>query len=63
MKAKAVIAVLALIGGCVSPPIGPTVAVLPAPGKPLDKFAEEDAYCREYARHKSLSLPSRSTAS
>lgn len=57
MKAKAVIAVLALLGGCVSPPIGPTVAVLPAPGKPLDKFAEEDAYCREYARQQVALAP------
>ncbi|HEX7969756.1 MAG TPA: glycine zipper family protein, partial [Stellaceae bacterium] len=57
MKAQAVIAALALLGGCVSPPIGPTVAVLPAPGKPLEKFAEEDAYCREYARQQVALVP------
>lgn len=50
MKTKTAIAVLALLGGCVSQPIGPTVTVLPAPGKPFDMFTEDDAYCRDFAR-------------
>jgi hypothetical protein len=49
MRTCAVIAPLALLGGCALPSIRPTVAVLPAPGKPFDRFAEEDSYCRDYA--------------
>jgi hypothetical protein len=39
----------ALIGGCVSPPMGPTVAVMPAPNKPLVVFQQDQSACREYA--------------
>jgi uncharacterized protein YcfJ len=48
--ATAIVVVLASLSGCVSPPIGPTVTVLPAPGKPFERFAEEDAYCKDFAR-------------
>ncbi|MFZ1607039.1 MAG: hypothetical protein WAT63_07175, partial [Rhodoferax sp.] len=42
--------VTAGLAGCVSAPQGPRVAIMPAPGKPLDLFAAEDQYCRGYAR-------------
>lgn len=35
---------------CVSRPVGPSVAVMPAPGKPFDLFKQEDAECRAYAQ-------------
>ncbi len=35
--------------GCAQMPTGPTVAVWPAPGKPLEVFRAEDLYCRQYA--------------
>ena len=38
-----------LLGGCASMPGGPSVAVMPAPGKPLDLFQQEDQQCRDYA--------------
>jgi uncharacterized protein YcfJ len=57
MKIQATISILALLGGCVSPPIGPTVTVLPAQGKPFEKFAEEDAYCRQYAGQQVAGAP------
>lgn len=38
-----------LLGGCQSMPSGPSVAVMPAPGKPLDLFQQEDQQCRNYA--------------
>lgn len=57
MRATATIAVLALLGGCVTAPSGPTVSVLPAPGKPLDRFAEEDAYCKQFARQQVTGAP------
>lgn len=39
----------ALLGGCESMPTGPTVAVMPALGKPFDLFQQEDIECRGYA--------------
>ena len=41
-------AVVAL-GGCASLPTGPSVMVLPAPGKPFEQFQAEDAACRQWA--------------
>jgi len=38
-----------LLGGCVLPPLAPSVQVMPAPGKPYEQFAAEDGSCRQYA--------------
>lgn len=43
------LASLALLGGCVSQPTGPTIAVMPAPGKPFDVFQADQALCTQYA--------------
>ena len=41
---------LLLFAGCTTTlPTGPSVAVMPAPGKPFEVFAEEDRICRQYA--------------
>ena len=39
------------LGGCATAPMpaGPTVMVLPTPGKPLDLFQTEDFFCRQWA--------------
>ena len=39
----------ATLAGCASAPLGPTVAVMPAPNKPLGVFSDEERQCREYA--------------
>src|SRR5580700_7462743 len=44
-----VVVVLSLLAGCASPPLGPSVAVLPPPGKPFDVFAQEQGSCKQYA--------------
>lgn len=52
MKAKLVSAlalVAAGLAGCASVPTGPTVAVMPAPGKPFEVFQTDDFVCRQYA--------------
>ena len=52
MKAKFVCVltlVAAGLAGCASVPTGPTVAVMPAPGKPFEVFQADDAVCRQYA--------------
>ncbi len=35
--------------GCATAPTGPRVAVMPAPGKPFEVFAQEDQICRHFA--------------
>lgn len=43
-------ACLGVLAGCATVPTGPSVAVMPAPGKPFDQFAAEDRECRQYAQ-------------
>ena len=38
------------LAGCASVPNGPSVAVMPAPGKPFDLFVAEDRECRQFAQ-------------
>lgn len=38
-----------LASGCATVPSGPSVRVLPTPGKPYDLFLSEDAICRQTA--------------
>src|SRR5258708_36113893 len=57
MRATATITVLGLVSGCVAAPSGPTVSVLPAPGKPVERFAEEAAYCKQFARQQVTGAP------
>jgi hypothetical protein len=41
---------LLALAGCMTPtPIGPRIAVMPAPGKPFDQFSTEEHECRQYA--------------
>jgi len=40
---------LLVLGGCVTMPTGPSVTVLPTPGKPYERFLVEDAECRQWA--------------
>jgi uncharacterized protein YcfJ len=51
MLKRAVFALLgmALVSGCATTPEGPRVAVMPAPGKPFDVFAQDENTCRGYA--------------
>lgn len=41
---------LLVAGGCATLPTGPSVNVLPAPGKSFDTFRTEDATCRQWAK-------------
>jgi hypothetical protein len=38
-----------LLAGCVSMPVGPTVAAMPAPNKPFEVFVQDDRMCRGWA--------------
>jgi outer membrane lipoprotein SlyB len=44
--------VVVLTAGCVTVPAGPSVTMLPTPGKPYDLFLAEDAYCRQTAEQR-----------
>src|ERR1019366_7187506 len=44
-----IVAAALLLAGCVTPPLGPTVSVMPAPGKPFEVFQQDQAVCRQYA--------------
>ena len=43
---------LLALSGCATLPTGPSVMVLPAPGKPFEVFQSEDAACRRYAEQR-----------
>jgi len=45
----AMVVPLLLLDGCAQTPLGPTVAVMPAPGKPFDVFASDQAICKQFA--------------
>lgn len=49
---KAIVALLGpvlLLAACAQTPLGPTVAVMPAPGKPFDVFQSDQLLCKQYA--------------
>jgi len=37
------------LAGCASTPVGPSIAVMPASGKPFDQFRMDNAECMEFA--------------
>src|SRR5262249_15898991 len=39
----------ALLAGCAAQPMGPSVAVMPAPNKPFEVFQQDQAVCKQYA--------------
>ncbi len=45
----AVLSSVALCGCAVAPPTGPSVAVMPGPGKTLSQFQQDDYACRQFA--------------
>ena len=42
---------LLVLTGCATLPIGPSVRVLPAPGKSFEQFLSEDEVCRQWSEH------------
>ena len=40
---------LLLLNACASEPMGPTVGVMPAPGKPFNVFQDDQAVCKDFA--------------
>jgi hypothetical protein len=49
-QAFLLVLILGVLSGCATMPAGPTVMVMPGPGKPFEVFAEEDNICRQWAQ-------------
>ena len=47
--ASIIVTVLLLFAGCATAPLGPTVQVMPSPGKPFAKFQTEAEECQAWA--------------
>ena len=43
------LATVLTLSACATPPMGPTVAVMPAPNKPFAVFQEDQAICKNFA--------------
>jgi hypothetical protein len=52
-KRSLVLFLLLVLAGCATVPTGPSVMVLPAPGKPFQEFQAEDANCKWWASEQS----------
>ena len=48
-KSVIVITLLGVLAGCATVPDGPSVAVMPAPGKSLDQFGQDNVVCKQFA--------------
>jgi hypothetical protein len=51
-KSMIILAVIT-VSGCATMPPGPSVTVMPAPGKPFEEFQMDDAACRQWAENQS----------
>jgi uncharacterized protein YcfJ len=47
--AAVALSAVVLLEGCATPPLGPTVQVLPARNKPFEVFQQDQAVCTQYA--------------
>jgi uncharacterized protein YcfJ len=45
----AALAAVAVLGGCATTPLGPTLSATPGRNKPYSAFQQDDAYCRNVA--------------
>lgn len=44
------ISIVVFLTACATVPTGPSVSVMPGPGKPFEVFQNDDAVCRQYAQ-------------
>lgn len=45
-----ILAPIVLLAGCAQPPMGPTVPVMPGPGKSFETFQYDQSVCKQYAQ-------------
>jgi len=49
LKILSVSSAALMLAACAATPMGPTILAMPQQGKPFERFAEEQAYCKSYA--------------
>lgn len=49
IKRDITLVAILMLSGCATMPTGPSVLILPAPGKPIETFYNEDMICRQWA--------------
>ncbi|MBV8976232.1 MAG: glycine zipper family protein [Alphaproteobacteria bacterium] len=52
MAAMAALCTAALLGGCATQPLGPSVPAMPGQGKSMEAFEKDDQYCQDYAANR-----------
>ena len=63
MRATSLLVVgLLMLAGCVPLPMGPSVAVMPAPGKPFEVFVADETVCRQYTAQQVGLVPPQAAA-
>lgn len=50
--ALAAISTAVLLAGCATEPLGPTIPVMPAQGKSMESFQQDEDYCEQYASNR-----------
>jgi uncharacterized protein YcfJ len=50
-KISLITLIAATLVGCASTPVGPSLVIMPAPGKPFEIFQKDDQECRTYAQN------------
>lgn len=58
LRAIVLLLAAAALGGCVTMPSGPSVMVMPGPGKPFEVFQSDDLTCRNWAAQQTGMQPS-----
>jgi len=48
-RPAAILTPLLLLTACATEPLGPTIPVMPAPGKPFEAFQSDQAVCKQFA--------------
>jgi hypothetical protein len=49
VRMRAAVAAVLVVSGCATMPSGPSVLVLPGPGKPFEQFQNDDYVCRRWS--------------
>jgi uncharacterized protein YcfJ len=49
IAAFAAVSTVALLAGCATQPLGPTIPAMPPQGKSMDAFEQDESYCEQYA--------------
>jgi hypothetical protein len=63
MKVREALAAISLaLSACATPPLGPTVQVMPAAGKPFPVFQDDDVICRNFANSQVAGAPEQANA-